>query len=118
MDWFNWTKSGGLAKVEVYDEDDEVFGVIDPTPLERTEVRTGLRRFLLDGQKLWKGDGGVKPKERVLEPEMKAVWTYVLKGRRRRPVGIIDLDMNVQEYIGAIFERVPTYNPKSRSENN
>jgi len=102
--WFAWAKAGGLAKQEVFDEEDEVFGMVDLTLKEKGVIQTSLRQFLMDCQKIWKHDGGVLPKERVREPEIEAVWGYVLKGRGRWPTEVITLDMDARDYVGRFWE--------------
>eukprot|EP00961_Rhodomonas_salina_P139227 1873678-Rhodomonas_salina.1 len=71
------------------DDQEYVFGDRDFTPGERKVIRMGLREFLCDGQDTWRRDGGVKPKPRGLDPEVKKILDWVPVGMKRRPKRVL-----------------------------
>eukprot|EP00961_Rhodomonas_salina_P028996 391117-Rhodomonas_salina.2 len=87
--WRWFAINGGWGAPDIDDDDEALFGDVDVSLKERVEARTGLRSFLLEGQKQWSQDGGVVVPDTRPERDARRIVEFVKREERRWPTHVI-----------------------------
>jgi len=102
--WFFVARNGGLARAEVVDEEESLFGAEEIAPAAKKKERESLLEFLLAGQDEWRRDGGVKVPAREKDERLQKLWPFIWRARKRRPNQVVSPDMDVTQYVGTFWD--------------
>jgi len=102
--WFFVARNGGLARAEVVDEEESLFGAEDVSPATKKRDRESLRDFLMNGQDEWRKDGGVVVPPRERDERLEKLWPFIWASRKRRPKEVVSPDMDVRQYICTFWD--------------
>lgn len=100
--WWTWWRAGGDTAPPIVDPEEAGLCDVDATPVERVEARHGLRQLLIDGQRVWRKDGGVVPKVWGTDPAVSVLFPWIEKGLHWRPVRVLGAE-DARPHVGLFW---------------